>query len=94
MNWLKELPDKYIMLLVFVMIFIAYLTSQLSMLEQLTFMAFGGLTTLLGVRRLQTGDVSTESGDINLPPNPTTEPADDEVQAAEFVSKPKRGKTK
>lgn len=63
---LKNFPDKWLVLIVFVIIFSAYLHYQNDYLGQLVQTTVGVLFGMVGLRARQTVDASTESGDVQV----------------------------
>jgi hypothetical protein len=71
-DFLKNTPDKWLLMLLFFVVFGAYLWNHADFLGQLAQTIVGAILGIIGVRRLQNVDASTESGDVVIPPDSST----------------------
>jgi len=70
---LKDFPDKWLLMVLFIIVFGAYLWQGADFLGQLAQTIVGAILGIIGVRRLQNVDASTETGDVIVPPEPEAE---------------------
>lgn len=68
-DFLKNTPDKWLLMLLFFTVFAAYLYNHADFLGQLAQTIVGAILGIIGVRRMQNVDASTESGDVIVPPD-------------------------
>lgn len=76
---LKDFPDKWLLMLLFFIVFGAYLVNNADFLGQLAQTIVGAILGIIGVRRTQNIDASTDTGNVQV-----TQPYDDSDTKSEI----------